>query len=111
MVVKTAASVGGLFHLCRYGRPARPVVASNLRGPIIPRPSARRPATPRGPGDLASYRGCLARADQPKKTVEDEDDNDSRNAARERDAERNLGVTVQLPSRFLRGRPLQGDKL
>ena len=22
MVVKTAASVGGLFHLCRYGRPA-----------------------------------------------------------------------------------------
>jgi hypothetical protein len=33
---------------------------------------------------------CLARADQPTKTVEDEDDNDSRNAARERDAERNL---------------------
>jgi hypothetical protein len=50
---------------------------------------------PRGPGDLASdRRGCLARAIQPKKTVEDEDDNDSRSAARERDAERNLRQAV-----------------
>jgi len=36
MVVKTAASVGGLFHPCRHGRPAPPVVPSNLRGDPTP---------------------------------------------------------------------------
>ena len=51
MVVKTAASVGGLFHLCRYGRTARPVVASDLRGLIPPDHRAAACAMPRGPGD------------------------------------------------------------
>src|SRR5260370_18821197 len=42
---------GGLFRLCRYGRPARAVVSSNLAAPSCPDHRTAALAPPRGPGN------------------------------------------------------------
>jgi hypothetical protein len=46
-----AASVGGLFHLCRYGRPAPPRGGLKSSRPLYPDHRTAALAMPRGPGN------------------------------------------------------------